>query len=72
VAVDALMAGVPVFCVDGVASAICPSDLSAIESPYMPDDRQAWAEDVAWCQFTLSEITRGIPFRHFKEEGLIP
>ncbi len=70
--VDALLAGVPVFCEHGVASAMAQNDLSLIETPSYPDGRQQWAEDVAWCQFTPAEIAAGIPFRHLKDEGLLP
>ncbi len=71
-AIDALLAGVPVFCEQGVASALGCDDLSLIEKPYYPDNRQEWAESVAWCQFTTAEIATALPWRHFKEEGLIP
>lgn len=71
-AIDALLAGVPVFCEQGVASVLGCDDLTQIESPWYPDNRQKWLENVAWCQFTTAEIATGLPFRHFKEEGLIP
>lgn len=71
-AVDALLAGVPVFCERGVASVMAQLDLDLIEEPYYPEGRQRWAEDIAWCQFTTAEIAAGLPFRHLKDEGLIP
>jgi len=71
-AVDALLAGIPVFCELGPASVMGQSDLSKIESPIYPEDRQRFVEDIAWCQFKTAEIAAGLPFRHFKEEGLIP
>ncbi len=71
-AVDALLEGIPVFCEKGVASVMGESDLSLIDTPYFPEDRQRWAEDIAWCQFTTAEIAEGVPWRHLKDEGLIP
>lgn len=71
-AVDALLRGVPVFCEHGVASVMGYNDLAMIESPRYPEDRQRWAEDIAWCQFTTAEIATGLPFSHLKNEGLIP
>lgn len=71
-AIDGLLAGVPVFCEYGAASVLGLSDLSLIETPSYPDGRQQWAEDIAWCQFTPGEIATGLPFKHFKDEGLIP
>lgn len=72
VAVDALLYGVPVFCEQGVASVMGCSDLTMIESPLYPINREQWAADIAWTQFTTEEIATGLPFDHLKEEGLIP
>lgn len=74
VGVDALLNGVPVFSSDGVAAAIANADLASIEEPYYPStaERLQWASDVAWTQFTTYEIQAGLPFKHLKEEGLIP
>lgn len=72
VAVDALLHGVPVFCEKGVASVMSSGDLSNIMSPLRPKNRLGWASDIAWCQFTTSEIATGLPFFHLKEEGLLP
>ena len=71
-AVDALLSGVPVFCELGVASVMGHSDLTQIESPRYPDNREQWAADIAWCQFTTAEIKAGLPFKHLKNEWLIP
>lgn len=71
-AVDAVLAGVPVFCMKGAASVMGHQDLSLIETPFYPDNRKQWASDLAWCQFTTAEIASGLPWRHLKDEGLIP
>jgi hypothetical protein len=70
---DAIVEGVPCFQLDGVAAPMGLSDLSMIEKPKLPTDeeRQQWANDVAYTQFNCQEMRAGIPWRHFKEEGLI-
>ena len=72
VAVDAILAGVPAFCVEGVASPMSCDDLSKIEEPWMPDNRIQWASDIAYCQWSMVEIQNGLPWKHLKKEGLIP
>lgn len=71
VAVDALLAGIPTFCWEGAATPMSLQDLSKIETPYRPDDRQQWLHDVTWCQFHVDEMAAGIPWRHLKAEGLV-
>lgn len=67
VAVDALLAGVPVFC-----SAPCASyrmgtpDFSRIEHPVMPDDREQWAAALAANQWTIKEMRSGICWRELQ------
>jgi hypothetical protein len=70
-AIDAILAGVPAFCVEGLASAMSLSDLSQIENPIMPDNRHQWASNIAWTQFTPTEIHAGLPWQHMLNEGLI-
>lgn len=71
VAVDALIAGVPVFCWHGVAAPLGLQDLTQIETPRYPDDRAQWLNDVAWTQFSVPEMAAGVPWRHLKDEGLL-
>jgi hypothetical protein len=71
-AVDALVYGLPAFCEQGVAAPLSLQDLSRIESPLYPADREEWISDISYCQWTLDEIGLGLPWRHFKNEGLIP
>lgn len=70
-AVDALVEGIPVFVWEGVASPMGLQDLSKIEDPYFPSDRQAWAEDIAWTQWTFDEIATSAPWEHLHSRGLI-
>jgi hypothetical protein len=70
--VDGLVEGVPSFCTDGLALPLSLSDLSRIESPIYPDGREQWIADACYTQWSVDEISRGLPWRHLKEQGLIP
>lgn len=60
VAVDALIAGVPVFCTGECASSpMGRTDPINIEYPRYPDDRRAWLCVLACNQWTLDEIAEG-------------
>lgn len=72
VAVDALVNGVPVYAQEGVGSVMSMNSLEDIESPYYPDDREGFLADVAYCQWDAEEMAKGLPWRFFKEKGLIP
>ena len=71
VAVDGLVSGVPAFCWEGVAAPMGLQDLSRIETPHYPDDREQWAADVAYCQWSVAEIASGAMWRHLMNEGLV-
>lgn len=71
VAVDALMAGVPVFCEKGVASLFSPLGLESIEKPLMPEGREQWAWNLAWTQWNLQEMREGLAYRYLIDDGLI-
>lgn len=71
VAVEALVAGVPVFCEKGAASLLSPSGLASIERPLMPENRAQWAHNLAWCQWSVAEMTEGHAYRYLLREGLI-
>jgi hypothetical protein len=70
-AVDALLAGVPCICPDGVASVLSGHQLEQIENPPMPDGREQWAWDLAWTQWSVEEIERGAAYRYLEDEGLL-
>lgn len=72
VAIDGVMEGIPAFCLQGVGSTMALADLSRIEHPERPSGREAWAQDIAWCQFSIAEMAEGVPWRHLKDEGLVP
>lgn len=70
-AVDALLAGVPCVCPDGVASLLGTPDLAQIETPPTPEGREQWAYDLAWTQWSVEEIEQGAAYRYLVEEGLL-
>lgn len=71
VAVDALLAGVPVFCEKGAASLLSGLDLTGIERPRMPTGREQWAANLAWCQWSVAEMAEGLAYRYLIDDGLI-
>ncbi len=63
-AVEAVLAGTPVFCTgDCAASPMAKSDLAQIDDPVYPDDRDRWAAVLAANQWTLDEMRRGDAWR---------
>ena len=70
-AVEALLAGVPVFCTAPCAAAgMGLADLSRIEGPLLPDDRERWAAALAVNQWTLDEMRGGTCWRMLNEGSL--
>ena len=70
VAVDAVIAGVPVFMTGpSIARPMGLSDLSRIETPAHPE-RNRWLYSLAWAQFTISEMTKGVPKRWLDENAV--
>lgn len=60
-AVEAVRQGVPVICTAQCgASAVGTTDLTHIESPPTPDDRDTWAAVLANNQWTLAEFESGL------------
>jgi hypothetical protein len=68
---DSAIAGIPAFVMDGIAKPMALQDLSKIETPYRPGDREQWLNDAAYCQFSLAELSDGTAWTHLKSEGLI-
>lgn len=64
IAVDAVVAGVPVF-VDPInaAAPVGETDFTRIETPRRPD-REPWAWSLAWGQFTIPEMESGFCWRN--------
>jgi len=70
-AIEALIAGVPVFTLAPFAASVRMglSDLSQIEHPYLPDDREPFLWNLADHQWTINEIFDGVAWRTLREEG---
>lgn len=63
-AVDAAVAGIPVFCLGQCAGLLVGSgELAKLENPNLPDNRLQWAQTLANHQWDFSEITSGEAWR---------
>lgn len=64
-AVEALIAGVPIFTLAPWAATVRMglSDLRQIERPYLPDDREPFLWNLADNQWTMQEIFEGVAWR---------
>jgi hypothetical protein len=71
VAIDAILAGVPAICSEGVAAAISAHDIAQIEDLPLSDAREQWAADIAWTQWGVAEMTAGACYRYLADEGLL-
>lgn len=71
-AVEALLAGVPVFVLAPFCAAarMGLSTIASIETPYYPDDREAFASALAANQWTLDEMARGDAWRALHQEAV--
>jgi hypothetical protein len=75
-AVDAVIAGVPVFILgDGIAKPLGLDDLTQLDDPYYPTDEERWQflADVSYCQWSLPELASGEGWQYTREiiEGQI-
>lgn len=74
VAVEAVCAGIPVFVAHQSAAAPVGLELhqlsERLESPWLPEHREAWAASLSYGQFSVDEIASGfaaaIVMRHFQ------
>jgi hypothetical protein len=73
VAVDGIIRGVPCFAIDGVATKIGLTDLSQINTPRYPSYKEQlqFCYDLAYTQWTLSEVSEGKLWKHLKSEKLL-
>jgi len=71
VCIDALLEGVPSFCVQGVAVPMSLQDIVRIEDPVYPNGREQWAADIAYTQWRPDEMRQGLAWQYLKGEGLV-
>jgi hypothetical protein len=71
VAVDAICRGIPAFSWKGVAVKMSQQELAYIECPSMPDGREQWVNDLAYCQWNVEEMKKGLAWNYLVEEGLV-
>ena len=70
--IDALLAGVPVFTLGpSIARPMGFSDLSKIEAPLYPENREEFFRHMAYCQFTNPEFENGFAVRTADESAAI-
>lgn len=70
-ACNALLQGIPVFIEKGTAKNMGLQNLSLIENPYYPANRETFFHNLAYCQWNVDEMREGLTWRHIKER-LIP
>lgn len=70
-ALDALIAGVPVFTLAPFAATVRMgrSDLQQIEDPYYPEDREPFLWNLANNQWTIRELCEGTAWQALQEEA---
>lgn len=61
--IDALLAGVPVFPLGPSIARPMGADLSRIEDPFYPENREEFFRHMAYCQFTPKEFQDGTALR---------
>ena len=63
-ATQAIIQGVPVFTgPDSLAWPVANKDLTTISLPFRPD-RTQWFNDLAYTEWTIEEISEGLPLKH--------
>ncbi len=70
-AVDALAAGIPVYCEEGAASLLSMPSLDRIDDPPLPDGRADFLADLAYCQWSVAEIASGACWDYPVGDGLV-
>jgi hypothetical protein len=69
--VEALARGVPVFTKESITLTMGHSDLTLIETPLYPKNREDFLERLACWQWRWDEIAQGKTFKHLTKQGLI-
>ena len=68
-AVDALLEGVPSFCDKmSMAKPVSYTDLSLIDTPFYPDNREEWFNSLLANQYFINEIRDGTAWNRVKNK----
>jgi SHS2 domain-containing protein len=68
-AVDVLLEGVPSFCNEmSMAKPVSHTDLSLIETPFYPENREEWIDSLLANQYLMSEIESGFAWNRLREK----
>lgn len=68
-AIDALLAGVPVFTLGPSTARPMSGDLAKLESPMYPENREEFFRHLAYCQFTNEEFRSGFALKTADENA---
>lgn len=68
--VEGAIQGCPVFAFDpgSMATGVANRHLKKVEQPHMPDRKQ-WLNDLAYTQWTTTEMEQGLAWNHIRKEG---
>ena len=67
--VDALLEGVPSFCNEiSMSKPVSYTDLSLIETPFYPDNREEWFNSLLANQYFMDEIKNGVAWNRIKNK----
>ena len=68
-AVDAIINGVPSFCDEiSMAKPVSYTDLSLVETPFYPENREEWLDSLLANQYLMSEIENGFAWNRLKNK----
>jgi hypothetical protein len=68
-AVDAIINGIPSFCDEvSMAKPVSYTDLSLIETPFYPNNREEWLDSLLSNQYLMSEIENGFAWNRLKNK----
>lgn len=70
-AIEAIVAGVPAFIVEGAAVPMAKTNLAEIEKPAYPEGRRQWVNDLAYTQWSIAEMQSGAAWAYLVNEGLL-
>lgn len=75
-AVEAIVAGIPVYCEGGAGHIFSVPMIDDMADPWQRTEfnrahRQQWMANLAYCQWSVAEMTAGLAWKHLRARGLI-